>query len=272
MPTVTNDGTELHYTIDGDDGPVVVAIEGLGYGRWMWQFATDALKDEFVVIRPDNRGTGNSETPQGPYTVEAMATDVRAVLEDYRSHNEKTGHVHLLGASMGGMIALSYAYQYDDVESLALFCTSPGGELATATPDDVLAHIMSAPENANERETIRHRMAPAVSDDFYEREPELVEQIIDWRLDGDASDEGREAQAAAVIGFDGADWLGAIDVPTLLLHGTDDRVLPVANGDVLAEELPNVTYERIEGGDHLFFIEERERVNDRLRSFLEAQR
>ena len=272
MPTVSNDGTEIHYTVDGSGGPVVVAIEGLAYGRWMWRFLTDELDEAFTVLRPDNRGTGASETPPGPYTIEEMATDVRAVVEDYAGPEDDGDGVHLVGASMGGMIALSYANSYDDVESLTLLCTSPGGELAAPTPPEVLEHIMSAPEDATDREVIRHRMEPAVSEGFYDREPDLVDRIVDWRLEGDADDDGREAQAQAVMAFDSTDWLDEVDVPTLLLHGTEDRVLPVENADVLADRLPNATRELIEGGSHLFFIERRETVNGRIRAFLEEHR
>lgn len=265
MPTVTNDGVTIDYAVDGPaDGETVLLLEGLGYGRWMWRWTTAALSDRFRVLRPDNRGTGDSDAPPGPYTIEAMAADAAAVLDD-----RDVESVHVVGASMGGMIAMRLALEDDRVETLSLLCTSPGGEEAVPTPDDVMAHIFSVPEGVDEREAIRHKMEPAVSANFYDREPELVSRIVDWRLEGDADEDGREAQAAAVAGFDVSDRLGEIDVPALVLHGTDDRVLPIENGELLAEGLPNATFERFEGGPHLFFVESREAVNDRIRSFLE---
>ncbi|GAA0717795.1 hypothetical protein GCM10009060_07010 [Halorubrum trapanicum] len=264
MPSVTRDGVAIEYAVDGNPtGPTVLLLEGLGYGRWMWRWLAEALADDYEVLRPDNRGTGDSDVPAGPYTISEMAADAAAVLDD-----RGVDAVHVCGASMGGMIAQELALDDDRVASLTLLCTSPGGEDAAQTPPEVQEHIFSAPEDADPRERVRYLMEPAVSDGFYEREPELVDRIVDWRLAGDATPVGREAQAAAVAAFDASDRLGDLSVPTLVLHGTADRVLPVANAELLAELLPHAEVELFEGGPHLFFIEERERVNDRVRSFL----
>ena len=264
MPSVTRDGVTIDYAVDGDpDGPIVLLLEGLGYGRWMWRWLAEALADDYEVLRPDNRGTGDSDVPEGPYSAAEMAADAAAVLDD-----RGVDAVHVCGASMGGMIAQELALADDRVASLTLLCTSPGGDEAAPTPPEVQEHIFSAPEDADPRERIRYLMEPAVSEGFYEREPELVDRIVDWRLAGDATPTGREAQAAAVAAFDASDRLDDLSVPTLVLHGTEDRVLPVENADLLAELLPHAEVDLFEGGPHLFFVEERERVNDRVRSFL----
>lgn len=264
MPSVTRDGVAIDYAVDGDpDGPTVLLLEGLGYGRWMWRWLAEALADDYEVLRPDNRGTGDSDVPEGPYSAAEMAADAAAVIDD-----RGVDAVHVCGASMGGMIAQELALADDRVASLALLCTSPGGDEAAPTPPEVQEHIFSAPEDADPRERIRYLMEPAVSDGFYEREPELVDRIVDWRLAGDATPTGREAQAAAVAAFDASGRIGDLSVPTLVLHGTADRVLPVENADLLAERLPHADVDLFEGGPHLFFVEERERVNDRVRSFL----
>lgn len=265
MPNVENDGVTIHYTVDGpDDVPPVVLLEGLGYGRWMWRWLTADLTPDFQVLRPDNRGTGKSDVPEGPYTIDTMATDVEAVLADFGADS-----AHVVGASMGGMIAMSYALSFDRTATLTLLCTSPGGEEAVETPPEVIDHIFSAPADADERATIRHRMEPAVSADFYERDPELVSSIVDDRLRGDADHSGRKAQAAAVEAFDVSDRLEEIDYASFVLHGDADRVVPVQNGRLLDRELPRATYEEFSGGPHLFFIEQRDEVNDQIRRFLE---
>jgi len=264
MPSVTRDGVSIHYAVDGaSDGPTVLLLEGLGYGRWMWRWLTNDLADGYEVLRPDNRGTGDSDAPEGPYAVGEMAADARAVLDDHG-----VDRVHVCGASMGGMIAQELALADDRVASLTLLCTSPGGEDAPEMPTDVREHVFSAPEDLDPRERIRYLMEPAVSDGFYEREPDLVDRIVDRRLTGDATPSGREAQAAAAAAFDATDRLGDLSVPTLVLHGTADRVLPVENADLLAERLPHATVERVDGGPHLFFIEERGEIDARIRSFL----
>ncbi len=267
MQTVTRDGVEIAYEERGQpsgDADSVVLVEGLGYGRWMWRWQAEALADDYHLLLPDNRGTGDSDAPEGPYTIGQMAADLEAVLADAGVES-----VHVVGASMGGMIAQRYVLDYDRAASVALFCTSPGGEAAVPTPDATMARMFSVPDDADEREAIRHKMAPALSEGFPEREPETVERIVDWRLNSDAPPAAREAQAGAVAAFDASDELGEISVPTLILHGTGDRVLPVENGELLADALADAQVTFYEDGPHLFFIEESDRVNDRLRGFLD---
>ncbi len=264
MPTVDSDGVSIRYTVDGPpDAPAVIALEGLGYGRWMWRFFVSDATPDLRVIRPDNRGTGESDAPEGPYTIAEMAADAAAVIDELG-----LDQVHVLGASMGGMVAQRLAHEDDRVETLTLLCTSPGGDRATPTPEDVLEHIFSVPPDATDREVIRHRMEPAVSDDFYSQEPDLVESIVDARLESDAEPDARQAQAAAVETFDATHWAADLTMPALVVHGTADRVLPFENGELLAEVLPNATFVPIEDGHHLFFIENRDQVNDRILTFI----
>jgi pimeloyl-ACP methyl ester carboxylesterase len=295
MPYADNDGVSLYYEIDGPQGdestreegeaangsdPETVAlVEGLGYSRWMWRWQRRRLADEgYRVVVWDNRGTGDSdaqssgarrasergsEIPEGTYTVEHMASDLEAVLDA-----AGVEHAHVVGASMGGMIAQQYALDYDRAASLALLCTSHGGEEALDVPEETRTRMFDVPEDADEREAIRYKMKPAMTDEFWRANEELIETIVDWRLEGDAPDEAREAQAAAVADFDASDRLAEIVLPTLVAHGSDDRVLPVENADLLARKLANAELAIFEGGPHLFFIEQADAVNDRLTEFL----
>lgn len=284
MEFATNGGVRIAYDVDpaadGDDAgaagdrrvggageraaETVAFVEGLGYGRWMWRRQRAAL-DEYDTLVPDNRGTGESDVPEGPYTVAEMAGDLEAVLAD-----AGVERVHLVGASMGGMIALTYALDYDRVRSLTLCCTSPGGPDAVPTPEETAERIFDVPEDLGERAAIRHKMAPALSEGFAEANPEFVEQIVDWRLASDAPERARAWQAAAVQGFDVGDRLDAVDVPALVFHGTADRVVPVENGELLADLLPDAEFAPVEGGSHLFFLEDPDPVNERLRRFLDG--
>ncbi len=285
MSYADNDGVSLYYEVidpadadptggtvsdDADsenretDAETVVLVEGLGYGRWMWRWQRDRLAEEgYRVVVWDNRGTGDSDEPDGPYTVAEMASDLEAVLDAADAER-----AHVVGASMGGMIAQQYALDYDRAQSLALLCTSPGGDEAVPTPDETQARMFGVPEDADEREAIRYKMKPAMTDEFWEANDDLIADIVDWRLAGDASDAAREAQAAGVAQFDASDRLDDIDVPTLVAHGTADRVLPVGNADLLDDALSNARLAIFEEGSHLFFIEQAEDVNDRLVEFL----
>nr|WP_277556261.1 alpha/beta fold hydrolase [Halobaculum sp. YSMS11] len=266
MQTADHDGVAIAYEERGHDpttAETVVLCEGLGYGRWMWNWQAEALAESYHVLLWDNRGTGESDVPEGPYTIEEMAGDLEAVLADVGVDS-----AHVVGASMGGMVAQRYALAYDRAASLTLVCTSPGGPDAAPTPEATLERMFSVPDDADAREAIRYKMEPAVSEGFIERNEDLVERIVDWRLDSDAPPSARQAQGAAVQAFDASDELDAIDVPTLVLHGTADRVLPVENGELLADSIPGCEVEFVEGGAHLFFIEDADRVTDRIEEFL----
>lgn len=266
MPTADNDGVALAYEERGRDpadADTVVFCEGLGYGRWMWNWQTGVLADDYHLLLWDNRGTDDSDEPDGPYTIPEMAADLEAVLAD-----AGVTEAHIVGASMGGMVAQRYAIDHDRAASLTLLCTSPGGPDSISTPDETLARMFSVPESADERESIRHRMRPAMTDEFFDANDALLADIVDWRLASDASDAAREAQAAAVTTFDASDELATLTLPTLVMHGTADRVLPVGNAELLAEALPHATVEFVDGGSHLFFLEASDRVNRRLQEFL----
>ena len=274
MPLANNGDVDVYYEVDGpanadDRGSqarkeTVVLVEGLGYGRWMWRWQREALAERYEVIVVDNRGTGQSDAPEGPYSVAEMAADVEAVLAD-----RGVDAAHLVGASMGGMIVQRYALDHDRAASIALLCSSPGGDEAPAAPPEVRQRMVAEPEGYDEREVIRHRMAPAMTDAFREDNDDLLERIVDWRLEQDADEAAREAQLAAVAGFDVSDRLDEIEVPALVAHGTADRVLPVENAELLAEGLPNARLELFEGGPHLFFVEQADAVNEALLAFLD---
>ena len=146
MPDAYNDGVRLAYERRGPRGSeTVVFVEGLGYGRWMWRWQQDALA-EYDRLLWDNRGTGDSAEPEGPYTIDRMAGDLGAVLEA-----AGVGSAHVVGASMGGLIAQQVALSDDRAASLTLLCTSPGGPEAVPTPEATRARMYDVPEDLGER-------------------------------------------------------------------------------------------------------------------------
>ncbi|MFA9503968.1 alpha/beta fold hydrolase [Natrinema sp. H-ect1] len=288
MPQATRDGVSIYYEYersDGDGRSPVVFVQGLGFGRWMWRWQREAVADEYDVIAPDNRGTGRSDVGLPPlvarlpgtlrglvllklagYSIGGLAADLEAVLDDAGVYD-----AHIVGASMGGMIAQRYALEYSRATSLTLFCTSHGGPDAAPVPDETQEHMFDTPDGATERQVLRHRMRPAFNDRFTNRNPHLIDRILEWRLEQDADDPAREAQAAAVQNFDVSDRLERLRVPTLVCHGTNDEVVPVTNARLLEEKIRDSRLELVEGGSHLFFIEEADTVTDLLRSFLDEQ-
>lgn len=229
----------------------------------MWDWQRQDLSGDYRTIVIDNRGTGNSDEPEGPYTVEMMASDVETVLADAGVTN-----AHVAGASLGGMIAQQYVLDYGRAAPLTLLCTTPGGEESVPIPDETLDRMLNVPEEYDRIETIRHKLKPAFTDEFWERNRDVIDRIVDWRLETDPTDEGYEWQSAAAVYFDVSDRLDKITLPTLILHGTADRVVPVENADLLEAGIPDAELVTIEGAPHLLFIERADDVTERIRRFL----
>jgi len=251
MPTVSNDGVALHYETAGD-GPTVVFVGDAGYGAWLWGWHHDALAGPYETLVWDLRGTGDSDTPVGPWDVATLAADLETVLSDHG-----VGSAHLVGAGLGGMVALQYAHEYNRARTLTLYGTAGSGDAVDA---DALGALSL--DNGAERS-----LSGAVSPTFREASPELVEKITEWRRAEDATGEAFAAQAAAVTGFD-APPLYEITRPTEVYYGVDDPILPSEAAQALSADLPRGTGTAVEGR-HLCFVEHAGAVTDRLVAFLD---
>jgi pimeloyl-ACP methyl ester carboxylesterase len=291
MPVAHNDGVAIDYEAappDDDAGAdAVVFIEGWSYGRWMWQWQREALADAYETVLYDNRGTGASDSPgrgmewllgklpetlrqllvykfhREKYTIPTMASDLEAVLAD-----AGVEEAHVVGASMGGMTAQQYAVDYDRAASLTLLCTTAGGDMENLIPEDTMAHLENVPDGLGPREEMQYLMEPATTPEWRERNQHLMDDIAGWRLEQDASPQARDAQAMGQLGWDVRADIEDLDVPALVMHGDADDVVPLERGEVVAERLPGARFEVVEGGPHLFFIEQADTVNEHVREFL----
>lgn len=255
MPTVTNDGVDLYYETTGG-GPTVAFVEPVGYGAWCWSWLVDGLGDRFERLVWDLRGTGRS-SGDGPADVVTLASDLEAVLHDHGA-----GDVHLVGAGLGGMVALQYAQQGTRAATLTLLGTTAEGSRVDADALDALGAPLDDPDAL--RESLRGAFSPGVVDDH----PEIIDRIAEWRQSDDADPDARAAQAAAMLDFDIADALYEITTPALVCHGRADDVVPVAAGETLAEGLPRGEFHGIDAG-HLVAVEEPSAVEDELFAFLD---
>ena len=240
-------------------GQPLLLIQGLGYARWSWDPVVPLLAEDYRVLFFDNRGIGESDKPDGPYTARLMADDAVQVLDE-----AGVDHAHVLGASLGGMIAQELAVAAPErVDKLVLCCTTPGGAASVPMPQvtvDLFAEAATlAPEVA-----LRRFVENALSSDA---PPELVQELFERRVANPLDPAGWQAQAAAGIGFQGVDE--TITAPTLLVTGTDDNVVDPRNSDVLAERIPGAELERLEGAGHLFFWEQPDAFVTIVKDFLQ---
>lgn len=239
-------GVRIAFETRGDGSPLLL-VHGLGYGRWGWNPVVGPLAKRHRVVLLDNRGIGESDVPPGPYTARMLAEDAVAVLDA-----AGVERAHVVGTSLGGMIAQELAVEHPDrVERLVLACTTPGGERAAPYPEPtqrLLAEAASLEPAVALRRFVENALAPGAPGP-------LVDEIVALRLAHPPDPAGWQAQAAAAVAFDGYDRLARIAAPTLILHGTADRVVDCRNALLLAGRIPNARLELFEGLGHLFFWE-----------------
>jgi 3-oxoadipate enol-lactonase len=255
MPTAKRDGVTLHYDTEGE-GETVAFVGDAGYGAWQWGWQHGAVAGPRQSLVWDLRGTGRSDAPPGPYDVDTLAADFEAVLAD-----AGVDRTHVVGAGLGGMVALRYAREYGRARSLTLFCTAASGAAV-----DTAALGALHPEGESEA-ALRESLSGALSPSFLESRPDLVDDIAAWRREEDAGAEGVAAQVAAVESFE-AGPLYELTVPALVCWGVDDPVIDPEAARRLVEDLPRATGEPVEGR-HLCFVEHSRPVTERLVAHLD---
>ncbi|MFD1513922.1 alpha/beta fold hydrolase [Halomarina rubra] len=252
MPIVERDDARLYYESSeaGPDADTVAFVGELGYAAWQWAWQHPAVDGPFEALVTDLRGSGRSETTASEFDVATLAADLDAVLS---AHGAK--RVHLVGAGLGGMAALEYARESGRVRSLALFGTALSGDEF----DDGMLSVMGGrgPDS----------LAPCLSQEFFERQREVVAGIEKWR-DDDAPEAVRDAQVAALRDYVCADPY-EITVPALVCHGADDPAVPADAGRDLADALPRGEFRSVPGR-HLAHVESSRVANDELLGFLES--
>ncbi len=222
------------------------------------------LAKRYRVLLLDNRGAGRTgDVPGAPYTVEMMADDVAAVLD---AAEESSAHV--VGASMGGLVAQELAITMPDkVRTAVLACTHPGVAHAVWDPE-ALAFV-------TERANLTAQQAAEASIPFNYAEGTPRERIEeDWavRLPLACTPAGYLAQAQGTATWSGLERLPSVRVPTLVLHGEGDRLVPAENGRRIAAEIPGAELVMVPDANHLFFTDQPERTNEALLAWLSRHR
>jgi 3-oxoadipate enol-lactonase len=259
MPYAINGNVKIYWDEQGQGQPVLL-IMGLGYPSGMWFRTRPTLSEHYRTIALDNRGVGKSDAPPGPYTIAEMADDAAAVIR--ASGRER---VHAFGVSLGGMIAQELALRHPDLlKSLVLGCTTAGGPTATPADPAILAVLM-ARGNMSPEEGVR-AMIPFIYDESTPREK--VEDDLKVRLQTFPAPAAYFAQVQAAGAFNSYDRLPELRIKTLVIHGENDRLIPAANGKLLAEHIPGAKLVMLPNASHIFVTDQPDAAQQALLEFL----
>lgn len=265
MPIVERpDGARIAWQEDGNpDGPAVLLVMGLGYPAAMWWRLVPALADRYRVVRVDNRGAGlTGDVPGGPYTVETMAGDCLAVLDEAGIER-----AHVVGLSMGGVIAQELTMSAPErVRSLCLLATHPGA--ANAVWDQEALTVLSQRSDA----TVEEAAELSIPFNYAPETPrERIEE--DWRIRFPlaSSPQGYLNQLTGTNVWTGLDRLPRVTAPTLVVHGELDRLVLPDNGRIIADAIPGAELVMVPGANHLLMTDQPESVQKILTDWLDRQ-
>jgi 3-oxoadipate enol-lactonase len=243
MPTASVNGIEVNYVLEGEGEDTIVLVNGLADDLETWVFQMeDFLGAGYRVLRFDNRGVGQTSVPPGPYTSRMLADDAKALVDQLGI----TGF-HLMGVSMGGMIAQEYAINYGaDLKTAAFVCTY-------AAPGPFCSRMFS----------MWHDMAPvngvpfimrdvtlwAFTVPFFDEREQELKEFEAGMAELPMSVDAYLAQLHVIQTHDTTDRLDRISgFPTLVLAGETDILIPVSLSKRLHEGIPGADWATSKGG------------------------
>jgi pimeloyl-ACP methyl ester carboxylesterase len=244
------DGCRLHYELHGSpDAEPIVLLEGMGGDIPGWRRNIPTLARELLVVAYDFRGNGRSDAPDGPMSMQTFVDDTLALLDEIGLES-----AHLYGQSFGGMVGQELALSHPErVRSLTLAATHPGRNHA----------VRSTATVPKDRPWLQ-LYAPG----FAEAYPEHVAD--DARSGLPQEPDARKRQWEAMQGFDSYDRLPDVRVPTLVLHGTADRVVDPENARILAGRIPGAELVMLEGAGHVYHSEQPDAADRAVLEFVRS--
>jgi 3-oxoadipate enol-lactonase len=252
--------TALHWESTGDGDPVLM-IMGLGLSGGAWWRTVPVLSRSLRVITFDNRGVARSRARFHSYTTEAMADDAVSVLDA-----AGVERANVYGFSLGGMVAQQLTLRHPErVRALVLGATHAGGPRSVRPDAEVIAFFrqranMTAKDAA--RASVPFNYGPRARREHKDR----IAEDIRRRLAHPFPEQAYRAQMVAAALHNCHRRISRVEAPTLVVHGRHDRVVPVANAEILAERIPGAELRILEDAGHLYSTEQPE-VDEEIARF-----
>jgi len=246
------DGCRLYYELHGSSSNTdLLLLEGLGGDIPGWRRNIPTLATEHRIIAYDFRGNGRSDAPDELVRLPIFVEDTIALLDALGVER-----AHVYGQSFGGMVAMELALRCPErVRSLVLAATHAGARRASK-----LGRGANVPKD-------RPYLA-LYSPRFAQEHPEHVAEDIRVGSQQSRRPRARRRQWQALRGWDAWDRVRALHCPVLVLHGTEDRVIPVENGRRLAGAIPGAKLVLLEGAGHVYHSEQPEATDATVLEFL----
>ena len=265
MPMVKVNDINMYYEIHGNANsfPLILIMGWGGTTEWWDSAMIEELAKQYKVVIFDNRGIGKTDKPELKYTVKMFADDTVGLMN--KLDIQKT---HLLGISMGGMIAQEIAINYPNrIEKLILCSTHSGMSFVSKILTKILLFFgkrrMKDPEKGTEL-----LISLLFTEDFINNSRDKIDEIRAEFTDSPTSQEDFARQFHAVEKFKTRKRLKNLDKPTLIMHGKKDALISYKESLKLVDLIPYAKLALFDNSAHALFTEETERVLCTLINFL----
>jgi 3-oxoadipate enol-lactonase len=261
MPVIDAGEVQLSYERSGS-GPPLLLIMGMSgtFSHWAEPFLDD-LRSGFEVIVYDHRGVGESSPLEGELTIATLARDAAELLAALELDS-----THVLGISMGGMVAQELALAHPErIRTLALGCTYCGGPGGSLTSPEIIQRLAEGMSSGDRALAVRTAWEVNVSPAYDAAHADVFETFGAIGMTRAVPVPVIMAQMQACVAHDTSDRLAQLRMPTLIVHGTADQMIPVANAEIIHRLIPGSQLEILDGVGHLFFWEEPQRSAELVR-------
>ncbi|MBS3748431.1 MAG: alpha/beta hydrolase [Candidatus Thermoplasmatota archaeon] len=275
MPKKLVNNIKLSYHTIGFGVPIVF-IAGLGMDHVCWLYQIPDFQQHYQLILPDNRGMGQSTGSDDQYTTALMADDIAGLLNQLSIDN-----AHIIGSSMGGMIAQELALRHPEMVNKLLLCST------FAKHPEMITYLKKGLNQLGNRK--KNDLSEFHADSFtfgpvydfflkqvfdetyFKMHESMITNTLQRFIQQDLFVETFLKQLHAIFHHDTLDRLSQITADTLVLTGNNDRLVPTNCSKILAEKIPKATLSVIDGATHVFHIEQPELFNHIIHSFLQNE-
>jgi pimeloyl-ACP methyl ester carboxylesterase len=264
LPKIKVNGVDLYYEVQGKGFPLVM-IMGLSANLdWWAPEPITTLVRHFKVLTFDNRGAGRSEDPGVAFTIKTLADDTVGLMNAV-----KIPKAHVLGISMGGMIAQELVLNYPDkVEKLVLCSTNAGGGKQVPPSEQVLAKLTADTSLMSPEDQVRMVVSLMFTEDFIKQHPKDIATFVQQLTKVPIKPASYKRQLQAILQFNAGRRLKTVTKPTLVVHGKKDILIPPENGNIIAGLIPGAKIALFDESGHAVFSPEPAKVNQAIIDFL----
>jgi len=260
---ITIGDIKMYHEVYGQGEPLLM-IMGLGGHSLDWgRIVPQRLADRYEVILFDNRGAGRSDQPPGNCTMEQMARDTIGLMDALA-----IDHAHIFGVSMGGMIAMQMALDNAErVNKVVLGATSAGGRSRVFPPPEIHKYFLPRLD-LSAHDYLHWTSTVCYPQEFIDAHPDIVEEKIQANLAFPSQLHAYLAQLEAFETFDVDLRVSTIQVPTMVIIGNRDVLIPPPNSFLLVSRIRGAQIREIDGAGHIFWISHPEETISIVRDFL----